>query len=68
MNTNTFDRVVRVVLGVLLLATAIFGMQGVLAWVVGIVGGIVLITGLTGVCLIYKMFGISTRKSAADTQ
>lgn len=67
MNTNTFDRVVRVIFGVLLLAAAIFGMHGTLAWIVGIVGGIVLLTGLTGVCLIYKLFGFTTRKSASES-
>lgn len=63
MNENTTDRIIRVILGLALLAIGIFAVQGTLAWVLGIVGGIVTITGITGFCLLYKVFGVSTNKS-----
>ena len=66
MNENTTDRVLRVILGLVLIAVAVFGLQNVLAWVVGIVGGILLLTGLTGFCLLYKLFGVSTKKTAGN--
>jgi len=60
MNENNIDRIVRVILGVILLAVAIFSLQGTVAWILGIIGGIVLVTGITGFCLIYKLIGVST--------
>ncbi|MCF7804385.1 MAG: DUF2892 domain-containing protein [Candidatus Marinimicrobia bacterium] len=63
MNENTTDRVLRVIIGLVLLAIGIFGLQGTLAWILGIVGGILAVTGLTGFCLLYKLLGISTKKA-----
>jgi len=62
MNESTVDRIIRVIIGVVLLAVAIWAMTGFWAWVVGIVGAVLLITGLTGFCALYKIFGISTKK------
>lgn len=62
VNEGTIDRVIRVILGV---ALAYIG------WTVGGVWGIVLyvlaavavVTGFTGFCLLYKLFGnFSTKK------
>lgn len=62
MNESTTDRIIRVILGVVLLVVAIWAMTGFWAWVVGIVGAVLLITGLTGFCAIYKIFGTGTKK------
>ncbi|MBS1270969.1 MAG: hypothetical protein MAGBODY4_00098 [Candidatus Marinimicrobia bacterium] len=67
MNENNIDRFIRVILGVILLALAIFSLQGTLAWIIGIVGGIVLVTGITGFCLIYKLIGVSTLKGNSSS-
>ena len=58
MDTNAggFDRVLRIVAGALLLALAAAGYIG--AW--GYLGVLGLLTGLTGFCPAYKIFGIRT--------
>ncbi|MDT8341457.1 MAG: DUF2892 domain-containing protein [Longimicrobiales bacterium] len=62
VNEGTADRVLRVVLGSTLLwlglATDVLpSAAGVAAW---IVGGVLLLTGVTGFCGLYKVLGIST--------
>ena len=65
-NENTIDRVIRAVLGVILLYAGLWpmaGLQGSIAGIVAtVVGLILLFTAATGFCLIYRLFGISTRK------
>lgn len=56
VNEHIIDRVVRVTLGLTLLAAATTGTVG--AW--GYIGVVPLITGLAGTCPIYTVFGIST--------
>jgi len=50
------DRAVRVVLGLALLSLTIVGPQ---TWL-GLVGLIPLVTGLWGVCPLYRVFGVNT--------
>lgn len=56
LNENLFDRLTRVMLGLVLVSLAIWGPQT--PW--GYVGVIFLATGMIGFCPIYKAFGIST--------
>ncbi len=56
INVGSFDRVVRVVVGVFLLALVVLGPKTL--W--GLIGIVPLITGVFGVCPVYKVFGIST--------
>ena len=55
-NEGVMDRVIRVALGVALLALVVAGPKTL--W--GLVGLVPLITGLAGTCPIYSLFGIST--------
>ena len=55
-NVGTYDRVLRVVLGLVLLTIAFVGPQTM--W--GYLGIIPLVTGLIGTCPLYMMLGIST--------
>jgi ABC-type multidrug transport system permease subunit len=63
MNVGAIDRVVRVILGLILLAFA-FGYvlpAGIVAhWIGGIVGVIALVTGVVGNCPLYSLLGVST--------
>jgi hypothetical protein len=65
-NESTVDRVVRAVLGVILLWAGLWplaGLQGsVLGIIVVLVALILLFTAATGFCLIYRLLGISTIK------
>lgn len=59
-NEGKTDRIVRIVLGVILLGLSLFSLTGIAHIVAGIVGAIALITGTIGFCGLYKIFGIST--------
>ena len=56
VNTSKIDRVVRVVVGLALLAAAVTGNIG--AW--GYIGVVLLLTGLMGRCPAYGLLGINT--------
>lgn len=63
-NLNTADRVIRIVLGLVLIAVALL-MPNV-AWAsVGWVGVVPLVTGLIGWCALYRLLGLSTRSGRA---
>jgi hypothetical protein len=58
-NESTVDRVVRVVLGLVLLSLLAIG--PVPGWgLIGLVGLVPLVTGGLGSCPLYTLFGIST--------
>ncbi len=63
-NEGILDRIVRVTLGLVLLPTGLFLLGGLQGSVLGLVltglGAIGLITGATGVCPTYNLFGFST--------
>jgi hypothetical protein len=60
MRTNEagWDRGVRVIVGMGLIALAIGGVW----WPWGLVGAVPLLTGVTGNCPLYTVFGVSTCK------
>ena len=61
VNESSFDRVLRVVVGALLvLAWGLGWWTGTWAVVLGIVGIVLILTGLIGFCPLYRAFGIST--------
>lgn len=63
INEAGWDRIVRVLAGIVLLVLGFGGvLTGTLALVAEILGGILLLTGLTGFCLIYKLLNIRTNK------
>ena len=72
-NEGTLDRIIRVILGVILLAVGIWGcvcgcvcgcVTGALMWVLIVVGAIALVTGIIGWCCLYALCGWSTCKIA----
>lgn len=64
VNVGSTDRLVRLVAGVVLLAVALFLVNGALAWVLGILGVVMLATGTLRFCPLYLPFGLSTNKGA----
>lgn len=62
-NESTADRVIRAIVGVALLAAAWFIPAGPVRIVFLVVGVIALFTAATGLCLIYRIFGISTKRA-----
>jgi hypothetical protein len=57
MNEHDIERVLRVVVGIALLALVVFGPKTL--W--GLVGIVPLATGVAGFCPLYRLLGVSTR-------
>lgn len=55
-NVGSVDRIIRIVVGVALIAASLFGVIGVWGWI----GVIPLATGLFRVCPAYMLFGMKT--------
>jgi uncharacterized membrane protein HdeD (DUF308 family) len=63
MNEGTVDRIIRVIVGVVLIALGLFGVtMGAWTWVVYILGAILLLTGAIGICPLYLLLKINTNK------
>ncbi len=66
-NEGMTDRIARIAIGITFLAAGVyFGWMTLLGIISVVIGAIFFVTGLTGFCLIYKLFGVSTveKKSA----
>lgn len=65
INESGWDRVIRVVVGIVLLVLGFGGtLTGGLGLTAKILGVILTLTGLVGFCLIYRIFNIRTNKQA----
>lgn len=65
-NVGTLDRILRVIVGIALLALAlgyIPGYQTVFGWI----GIIPLATGFLGSCPMYSLFGVNTCRAQSDS-
>jgi hypothetical protein len=62
VNESMMDRIIRVVLGVAFFAVGWFAVSGTLSIVFYVLGAVMLFTAATGFCLIYRLFGLSTKK------
>jgi hypothetical protein len=58
-NVGTYDRLLRIVLGAVLVIVG-FSIQGTVGITLGIFGLVPLLTGLVGWCPLYLPFGFST--------
>jgi len=63
-NLSPLDRAVRIVLGVALVGTGVFLVQGVAGIVVDLIGALLVFSGTIGFCHVYKACGICTAKKA----
>ncbi len=60
-NVGSLDRVIRFIIAIAAAVLIILGVvKGTWAIVIGIVGGIMLVTGILGFCGLYGLFGIRT--------
>ena len=64
-NENQMDRVIRFVLGIVLAVLGYTMFTGVIQIVMYVLAFVALFTSVTGFCLLYKIFGISTLKKAS---
>lgn len=61
-NESQADRAIRIIVGAILALASYLYAAGTLQVVLYVVAFILLATGITGVCLIYKALGIKTNK------
>ncbi len=61
-NESIIDRVVRAILGIIIIYYAYASLVGAWAIVGYIVGIVLLFTAVTGFCYLYKVIGINTKK------
>ena len=65
-NMNGIDRIIRVVIAIAAVAAAAaVGFGSIGAWILLVVGGIMLVTAAVGFCPLYRIFGVSTCKVRA---
>jgi len=62
INEGTTDRIIRVIIGSLVLVAGYFWLVGTAQIVAYVIGATALITGLVGFCGLYAIFGVSTCK------
>ncbi len=63
INESKLDRIIRVVVGIILIALGLFGVVGGwLVWAAYIVGAILVLTGIVGFCPLYALLKINTNK------
>ncbi len=61
-NVGGLDRVIRILVGLALIAWGFLGLEGGGRWVAVVIGLVPLVTALIGFCPLYKPFGISTHR------
>ena len=59
INQSNKERVIRAIIGILLLIP-FFMNASLLSYVLIVIGGILIFNAVSGVCMIYKMFGYSS--------
>ncbi len=62
-NMGKVDRIIRIVIGILLIAGLFFVSGTLLKAILGIIGLVMILTAATGFCPLYVPFGISTCKT-----
>ena len=63
-NENPIDRIIRVVVGIALIVLGPLGIaSGAWMWVAGVLGTILLLTGIVGFCPLYALLKLSTVKN-----
>lgn len=67
VNEAGWERVARIVLGVVLLVVGFAVIGGTGGTILGVVGFVPLLTGLSGWCPLYSVFGFRTNKQPEAT-
>ena len=60
-NVGKTDRIIRIIVGILLVGNVFYALQNPIGWV----GVILIVTGIAGICPLYSLLNINT-KSAGE--
>jgi uncharacterized membrane protein len=60
VNEGTLDRIVRLLIGLVMIIVGFVALDGSAMLTVGIIGVLVFLTGLSGRCLIYRLINFNT--------
>lgn len=63
INECGFDRGLRIILGLIVVVFAYYKLIGIWHIIGYIIGIILILTGLTGYCCLYRLFGVNTKKN-----
>ena len=63
LNEASWDRIARVIGGVVLIGGAVLGVTGAWGWALAAVGLVLVVTGIVGWCPIYATLRTGTKKS-----
>lgn len=67
LNMGSWDRVLRLIITLLVVILLIAGvLKGTLAVILGIIAIIFFVTSVIGICPLYAMFGMSTKKKTSQ--
>lgn len=58
-NVGKVDRIIRIVLGILLIGNVFYALQHPIGWI----GVILLVTGIFGICPLYSLLGLNTKST-----
>jgi hypothetical protein len=67
LNLSGLERLIRLVLGVMIILAFATGTSGAVMWVGILLGVVILLTGATGYCQVYNLMGINTREDSQKT-
>jgi len=59
-NVGKFDRIIRIVVGIILVGNVFYALQNPIGWL----GVILIVTGIAGICPLYSILGINTKSVA----
>ena len=62
-NESKLDRIIRLILAFIFFVLAFWFSAGLIQIILYVISAIMLITSITGFCLLYKIFGIDTNKN-----
>jgi uncharacterized membrane protein len=65
-NVGSIDKVIRLVIGAILVAAGLFALGGTTGIIAAIIGAVLIVTGLINFCPLFKILGISSFRGSAN--
>lgn len=65
-NVGSIDKVIRLVVGAILVAAGVFSFGGTTGIIAAVIGAVLIVTALINFCPLFKILGISSFRSSAS--